>query len=107
MINPRILGTVNSIYATANGVIYIDGGDIFSCSSGGHGPYVSTGGQILLNTKGTDLVAEDGTVNRVTENLTATKRPSSDLGTMARNADGAMEGVYEEHDDDVTVIVTR
>ena len=60
----------------------------------------------ILNTQGTDLVLEDGTVNRVTENLTATKRPSSDLGTMARNEDGDMEGVYKSHDDDVTVVVT-
>lgn len=104
--NPRILGKVNSIYATASGVIYIEGGDIFSCSSGGHGPYVSTAGQILLNTEGTDLVSADGTVNRVTENLTATKRPDANLGTMARNAKGSMEGVYQDHDDDVTVVVT-
>lgn len=34
MHNPQILGTVNSIYATASGVIYIEGGNIFSCSSG-------------------------------------------------------------------------
>ena len=104
--NPQVLGTVNSIYATASGVIYIQGGDIFSCSSGGHGPYVSTAGQILLNTEGTDLVSADGTVNRITENLTATKRPAADLGTMARSAQGSMEGVYQDHDEDVTVIVT-
>jgi hypothetical protein len=106
LVNPQILGTVNSVYATANGVIYIDGGNIFSCSSGGHGPYVSTGGQILLNTSGTDLVSQDGTINRVAENLTATKRPDSNLGTMARGASGSMEGVYQDHDDDVTVVVT-
>lgn len=104
--NPKILGTVNSIYATASGVIYIEGGDIFSCSSGGHGPYVSTGGQIYLNTQKTDLILGDGMVNRVTENLTATKRPDAALGTMARNSKGEMEGVYEDHDDDVTVVVT-
>lgn len=104
--NPQILGTVNSIYATASGVIYIEGGNVFSCSSGGHGPYVSTAGQILLNTEGTDLVAQDGTINRVTENLTATKRPSADLGTMARSTEGSMAGVYQDHDDDVTVVVT-
>lgn len=104
--NPKILGTVNSIYATASGVIYLEGGDIFSCTSGGHGPYVSTGGQIFINTQGTDLLLADGMVNRVTENLTATKRPDAALGTMTRNSDGAMEGVYEKHDDDVTVVVT-
>ena len=104
--NPQILGTVNSIYATASGVAYIEGGNIFSCTSGGHGPYVSTGGQIFLNTQKTDLILGDGMVNRVTENLTATKRPDAALGTMARNSKGEMEGVYKDHDDDVTVIVT-
>lgn len=104
--NPKVLGTVNSIYATASGVLYLEGGDIFSCSSGGHGPYVSTGGQIFINTQGTDLILADGMVNRVAENLVAGKRPDAALGTMARNSDGAMEGVYEKHDDDVTVVVT-
>ena len=106
LLNPHVLGTVNSIYATANGVIYILGGDVFSCSSGGHGPYVSTGGQILLNTEGTNLVLEDGMVNRDAASLTASARPASDLGTMARNSKGEMEGVYRDHPEDVTVIVT-
>jgi hypothetical protein len=35
---PQVLGRVNSMYATAHGVLYVQGGDIFSCSSGGHGP---------------------------------------------------------------------
>ena len=104
--NPQILGTVNSIYSTASGVIYIQGGNVFSCSSGGHGPYVSTGGQILLNTEGTDLILEDGMVNRVAASLTASKRPDSSLGTMERNAEGKMAGAYQDHPDDVTVIVT-
>ena len=106
MYNPQVLGTVNSIYATGSGVIYIEGGNIFSCSSGGHGPYVSTGGQIYLNTEGTNLVSEDGSINRDAATLTATERPDYNLGTMARNADGDMEGVYEEHADNVTVVVT-
>lgn len=106
MYNPQILGTVNSIYATGSGVIYIEGGNIFSCSSGGHGPYVSTGGQIYLNTEGTNLLGEDGSINRDAATLTATTRPDSALGTMARNKDGDMEGVYEDHDDNVTVVVT-
>ena len=104
--DPQILGTVNSIYSTANGVIYIEGGNVFSCTSGGHGPYVSTGGQILLNTEGTDLVEADGMVNRVTASLTASKRPDSSLCTMARNAEGVMEGVYQDHESNVTVVVT-
>ena len=106
MHNPQILGTVNSIYATASGVIYIQGGNIFSCSSGGHGPYVSTGGQILLNTEGTDLIGADGSVNRDADTLTATDRPDASLGTMARGKSGDMEGVYQDHPDDVTVVVT-
>ena len=106
MHNPQILGTVNSVYATASGVIYIEGGNIFSCTSGGHGPYVSTGGQILLNTEGTDLIGADSSINRDAETLTAADRPDASLGTMARNKDGDMEGVYQEHPDDVTVVVT-
>lgn len=106
MHNPQILGTVNSIYATGSGVIWIQGGNIFSCSSGGHGPYVSTGGQIYLNTDGTNLIAEDGSINRDAASLTATERPDYNLGTMARNKDGDMEGVYEDHADNVSVIVT-
>ena len=102
---PNILGTVNSIYAAANGVGYIEGGNIFSCTSGGHGPYVSTGGQLLLNTKDTNLVDKEGNVNRDTSSLTATTRPSSDLGTMTRK-DGEMTGVFAEHDLDQTAIVT-
>ena len=104
--NPQVLGTVNSIYATASGVINIEGGNIFSCSSGGHGPYVSTGGEILLNTEGTNIVDADGNINRDVSTLEATIRPAAILGTMARNAEGNMEGVYAEHDDNVTVVVT-
>ncbi len=106
MHNPQILGKVNSIYATGSGVIWIEGGNIFSCSSGGHGPYVSTGGQIYLNTDGTNLVGEDGSINRDLATLSATERPAADLGTMTRNKDGDMEGVYEDHADNVSVIVT-
>ena len=86
--------------------IHVDGGDIFSCSSGGHGPYVSTGGQIYINTEDTNIVNSDGTINRDVSTLTATNRPSSDLGTMTRNSEGKMEGVFKSHDEDQTVIVT-
>ena len=106
MRNPQILGTVNSIYATGSGVIYIEGGNIFSCSSGGHGPYVSTGGQIYMNIEGTNLLLEDGTINRDASTLEATERPDANLGTMSRNADGDMEGVYKDHADNVSVVVT-
>lgn len=103
--NPNILGTVNSVYSAANGVGYIQGGNIFSCSSGGHGPYVSSGGQLLLNTLLTNLVDSTGKVNRDVATLTATTRPSSDLGTMVR-VNGKMQGVFASHNDDQTSIVT-
>jgi hypothetical protein len=104
--NPQILGTVNSIYSLASGVLNINGGNIFSKSSGGHGPYVSTGGQIYINTDGTALVDSDGTINRDSSSITTTTRPSLDLGSMTRNVDGDVKGVFEYHPLDVTVIVT-
>jgi hypothetical protein len=103
---PQVLGHVNSMYATAHGVLYVQGGNIFSCSSGGHGPYVSTAGQILLNVSGTNLINDDNSVNTDVDSLVATTRPASTLGTMARDEDGEMQGVYQDHDDDVSVIVT-
>ncbi len=106
LVNPRIPGTVNSIYSLASGVLEIDGGDVFSCSSGGHGPYVSTGGQILINTGSTGIVGADGSFNRDVSSLTATQRPARNLGSMTRNTDDEMEGTFNTHDDDVTVIVT-
>ena len=106
MRNPQILGTVNSIYATGSGVIYIEGGNIFSCSSGGHGPYVSTGGQIYMNIEGTNLLLDDGNINRDASTLVATERPDANLGTMTRDKDGKMVGVYEDHADNVSVVVT-
>jgi hypothetical protein len=110
LINPQILGTVNSIYSLANGVLEIEGGDVFSCSSGGHGPYVSTGGEVFLNTRGTELLVEDEDTGLLMANITPetirpTRRPSSDLGTMER-IDDVIQGVYEPHPNDVTVIVT-
>jgi hypothetical protein len=101
---PQILGTVNSLYSTAQGLIYLEGGNVFSCSSGGHGPYVSLGGEILINTTGTNLINSDGSVN--TTDPKATKIPSSDLGAMTRNSADSMAGVYKTHGDDTTVIVT-
>ena len=106
LINPQILGPVNSVYAAARGVIDIEGGNIFSCSSGGHGPYVSTGGDILINVQGTDLIGSDGLVNRVTAQLTAAARPEKDLGTMHRDGYGRMVGDFDEHPENVTAIIT-
>ena len=102
--NGRILGTNNSIYATGRGLAILEGGDIFSCSSGGHGPYVSQGGQIIINTDGTNLINEDGTVN-ITD-PEATEIPDSSIAAMGQAADGSNELVLNEHDDDVTVIVS-
>ncbi|SFG36191.1 hypothetical protein [Oribacterium sp. WCC10] len=102
---PEILGRVNSIYAAANGVIDINGGNIFSCCSGGHGPYASCGGQIYINTDGTNIVSDEGVINVDLDTLVATERPG-DIATMQRNDDDKMEGVFEEHPSDVTAIVT-
>jgi hypothetical protein len=104
--NPQILGTVNSIYSLASGVLNINGGNVYSKSSGGHGPYVSTGGQIYLNTDGTSLINNNGTINRDSSSIAATTRPSLDLGSMKRNDDDEVKGVFEHHPLDVTVIVT-
>ncbi|OON85640.1 hypothetical protein BXO88_11160 [Oribacterium sp. C9] len=102
---PNILGRVNSIYSLANGVLTINGGNIFSCCSGGHGPYASCGGQIYINTEGTNIVGEDGSINVDLDTLEATERPG-DIATMQRGDDDKMEGVFEEHASEVTAIVT-
>ena len=101
---PQILGTNNSIYATGRGLAIIQGGDIFSCTSGGHGPYVSQGGQIVLNCEGTNLINPDGSVN--IENPEATKIPDSSLAAMGQDAEGNNTLIITEHPDDVTVIVS-
>ena len=102
--NARILGTNNSIYATGRGLAILQGGDIFACSSGGHGPYVSQGGQIIINTDGTNLINEDGSVNIIDPE--ATEIPDSSLAAMGQAADGSNELVLTDHPDDVTVIVS-
>ena len=101
---PKILGTNNSIYATGRGLAIIQGGDIFAASSGGHGPYVSQGGQILLNTDGTNLIREDGSVN-ITD-PEAAEIPDYSYAAMGQDADGNNALVLTEHPDDVTVIVS-
>lgn len=107
LINPQVLGPVNSVYATASGVIDILGGNIFSCSSGGHGPYVSTGGQILINVDNTNLIDADGTINIDPSTLRATKRPEAGIASMSRLEDtGEMMGEFEDHADNSTAIVT-
>ncbi|MDC7124744.1 MAG: hypothetical protein PQJ46_04205, partial [Spirochaetales bacterium] len=106
LVSPQIIGSVNSMYSLASGVLEINGGNIFSCSSGGHGPYVSTGGQILINTDGTELITPQGKINIDKNSLTAESRPSSDIVSMTRNSDGQMEGVFGEHGNGVTAIVT-
>ncbi len=101
---PQILGRNNSIYATGRGLAIIQGGDIFSASSGGHGPYVSQGGQIILNTEGTNLINEDGSVNIVDPE--ATEIPDYAYAAMGQDEDGSNILVLNEHPDDVTVIVS-
>ncbi len=101
---PQILGTNNSIYATGRGLAIIQGGDIFSCSSGGHGPYVSQGGQIIINTEGTNLINADGSIN-ITD-PEATKIPDSSWAAMGQDAEGNNTLVLTDHPDDLTVIVS-
>lgn len=101
---PQILGRNNSIYATGRGLAIIQGGDIFAASSGGHGPYVSQGGQILLNTEGTNLINEDGSVNIIDPE--ATEIPDYSYAAMGQDEDGNNILVLNEHPDDVTVIVS-
>ncbi len=104
LINPHILGTNNSIYATGRGLATIQGGDIFACSSGGHGPYVSQGGQIVLNCEGTNLINADGSVNIVDPE--ATEIPDYSYAAMGQDDEGNNCLVLTEHPDDVTVVVS-
>ncbi|MCD8086957.1 MAG: hypothetical protein LUE22_00005 [Oscillospiraceae bacterium] len=101
---PQILGTNNSIYATGSGLAIINGGDIFACSSGGHGPYVSQGGQIIINVEGTNLINEDGSVNIIDPE--ATEIPDYSYAAMTQDEDGENVLDITEHPDDVTVIVS-
>ncbi len=120
LVDPTIDGAANSIYAAANGKAWIYGGLIFSCSSGGHGPYVSSGGQIMLNTTpGDGILSEDGKVNTDAESLKAAAQPIPDasLALMQRADPDAEEFSNEnemrgyrtdeaDRDDSVTVILT-
>ena len=102
--NPKILGTNNSIYVTGRGLAIIRGGDIFAASSGGHGPYVSQGGQVLLNTEGTNLINPDGSVNIVDPQ--AAPIPDYSYAAMGQGADGSNTLVLTDHPEDVTVVVS-
>lgn len=104
----HILGGTNAIYATAQGLLTINGGEIFSCSSLGHGPYASLGGQILMNVEGTNIVGADGVLNTDVDTLEALERPDVSLAGIERrdDVDSYHQGVFEEHDEDVTLVVT-
>ncbi len=120
LIRPTIDGAANSIYAAANGRAWLYGGLIFSCSSGGHGPYVSTGGEIFLNVRPDDgILLADGTMQRDDVLLAdvAQPIPDSSLAIMAREDpeqavftnDNEMRGYRadaENPDQTLTVIVT-
>ncbi len=101
---PHILGTNNSIYSTGSGLAIIQGGDIFAASSGGHGPYVSQGGQIIINVEGTNLINEDGSVNIIDPE--ASEIPDYSYAGMTQDEDGNNILDLTEHPDDVTVIVS-
>ena len=117
--DPYIFSTSTALYATGNGVSYINGGEI---SSSAHGPYVSLGGQVLIN-----VVDNDGnTVLYKDENgytwaktdpatIVATEIPDASLATFEHvytDLDGnpreekRNSGVFKEHDSDVSLIVT-
>ncbi len=101
---PKVLGTNNAVYSTAKGIIEINGGDIFAASSGGHGPYVSQGGQIFLNTEGTNLINADGSIN--IEDPEAVAIPDYSYAAMGQDEEGNNILVLTDHPDDVTVIVS-
>ena len=101
---PKVLGTNNAIYSTAKGIIEINGGDIFAASSGGHGPYVSQGGQIFINTEGTNLINADGSIN--IEDPEAAAIPDYSYAAMGQDEEGNNALVITDHPDDVTVIVS-
>ncbi len=101
---PMILGTNNAVYSTANGIIEINGGDIFAASSGGHGPYVSQGGQIFINTAGTNLINADGSINITDPEAVAI--PDYSYAAMTQDAEGNNVLDITEHPDDVTVVVS-
>ena len=99
----NVLGPANAVYATGRGQLFINGGNYFSCESCGHGPYCSLGGQILINTEGTNLVGADGVINTTDPALRGI--PDSALAGMTQ-VNGENRIVENEHADDVTVIVT-
>jgi hypothetical protein len=100
----HVLGTANSVYATGQGQLVIQGGDYFSCTSCGHGPYCSLGGQILINVEDTNLVDENGVVNIVDPQVETI--PDYTLAGMGQDEEGSNVMTVTDHDDDVTVIVT-
>ncbi len=100
----HVLGAANSVYATGQGQLVIEGGDYFSCESCGHGPYCSLGGQILINTTGTNLIDEEGVINIVDPQVETI--PDYSLAGMEQDEEGNNYIIVNEHDDDVTVIVT-
>ena len=98
-----VLGTANAVYATGRGQLVINGGSYFSCESCGHGPYCSLGGQILINALDANFIGEDGVVNTTDPALLPI--PDSAIAGMTQ-IDGENRIVENEHDDNVTVVVT-
>ncbi len=117
--DPYIYSTSTALYATGNGVSYINGGEI---SSSAHGPYVSLGGQVLIN-----VVDNDGNTVLYTDDngytwaktdistIVATQIPDADLASFEHvytDLDGnpreekRNSGVFKDHDSDVSLIVT-
>ena len=126
--DPQIIGGANPIYVLASARADINGGVLFTAFSGGHGPYASLQGQIVLNGS-ESIVGDDGTVNTDVAALreTALADIPQALGHAVRNTnpdgsavaaddysqvhatlslDDTALGDYEAKNGDATVVVT-
>ncbi|MDS0525265.1 S-layer homology domain-containing protein [Clostridium sp. SHJSY1] len=121
--NPLIDGTVNTVYSTYGGRLNLQGGLLFGCSSGAHGPYVSYRGETYINaqngenydskfvTAGTR--SDKATINVGKEYSGGDKtalstRPSGINAYMTKNQSGEHVPVYKNQSDypNSTVVIT-
>ena len=77
---PYIVGGANPLYVLASARANIEGGILFTAFSGGHGPYTSLQGQIVIN-------AEDTL-------LDANGEPNTDIDELRENALYAIPGRF-------------
>ncbi|WP_243156042.1 S-layer homology domain-containing protein [Clostridium sp. C2-6-12] len=121
--NPLIDGTVNTAYATYGGRLNIQGGLLFGCSSGAHGPYDSYRGEIYINAQNgekyntkfvtTGTRSDDATINVGKEysggdGTALETRPSGINAYMTKDESGAHVPEYENQKDysNSTVVIT-